>query len=97
MLSSIFLLRYRTEMTDAGMPTPALVLQMPMPTYCMCMTLLYINNLNGHSSGRGEKKLRQLLRIFSSLISLQSRHVLFALIKRMQFFLVPAFYPQNEP
>jgi hypothetical protein len=33
MQSGIFLLRYRTEMTDAGMPMPALVLRMPMPTY----------------------------------------------------------------
>jgi hypothetical protein len=33
MQSVIFLLRYRTEMTDAGMPMPALVLRMPMPTY----------------------------------------------------------------
>jgi hypothetical protein len=28
-----FLLRYWTEMTDAGMPLLALVLQMLMPTY----------------------------------------------------------------
>jgi hypothetical protein len=28
-----FLARYRTEMTDAGMPMPALVFKMPMPTY----------------------------------------------------------------
>jgi hypothetical protein len=27
------LVRYRTEMTDAGMPMPALVFWMPMPTY----------------------------------------------------------------
>jgi hypothetical protein len=33
MQSGIFLLRYRTEMTDAGMPMPALVLRMPMPNY----------------------------------------------------------------
>jgi hypothetical protein len=33
MQSGIFLLRYRTEMTDAGMPMPALVLRMPMPSY----------------------------------------------------------------
>jgi hypothetical protein len=26
-------MRYRTEMTDAGMPMPALVLRMPMPSY----------------------------------------------------------------
>jgi hypothetical protein len=28
-----FLLRYRTEMTDTGIPMPALVFWMPMPTY----------------------------------------------------------------
>jgi hypothetical protein len=33
MQSGIFLLRYRTEITDAGMPMPALVLRMPMPSY----------------------------------------------------------------
>jgi hypothetical protein len=33
MQSGIFLLRYRTEMTDAGMQMPALVLRMPMPNY----------------------------------------------------------------
>jgi hypothetical protein len=31
--SGIFLVRYRIEMTDAGMPMPALVFWMPMPTY----------------------------------------------------------------
>jgi hypothetical protein len=31
--SGIFLSRYRTEITDAGMPMPALVFWMPMPTY----------------------------------------------------------------
>jgi hypothetical protein len=31
--SGIFLARYRTEMADAGMPMPALVFWMPMPTY----------------------------------------------------------------
>jgi hypothetical protein len=33
MQSGIFLLQYRTEMTDARMPMAALVLRMPMPTY----------------------------------------------------------------
>jgi hypothetical protein len=33
MQSGIFLLRYRTEMTDDGKPMPALVLRMPIPTY----------------------------------------------------------------
>jgi hypothetical protein len=33
MQSGIFLLRYRTEMRDAGMPMPALVLRMLMPSY----------------------------------------------------------------
>jgi hypothetical protein len=31
--SGIFMVRYRTEMTDAGMPMPALVFWMPMPNY----------------------------------------------------------------
>jgi hypothetical protein len=31
--SGIFFVRYPTEMTDAGMPMPALVFWMPMPTY----------------------------------------------------------------
>jgi hypothetical protein len=29
----IFLVRYRTEIVDAGMPMPALVSAMPMPSY----------------------------------------------------------------
>jgi hypothetical protein len=29
----IFLIRYRTEMMDAGVPIPVLVFWMPMPTY----------------------------------------------------------------
>jgi hypothetical protein len=33
MQSGIFLLRYRNEMTDAGMPMPVFVLRKPMPTY----------------------------------------------------------------
>jgi hypothetical protein len=33
MQSGIFIIRYRTGMTDAGMPMPALVFRMPMPTY----------------------------------------------------------------
>jgi hypothetical protein len=33
MQSGIFLLRYRTEMTDGGILMPALVLRLPMPTY----------------------------------------------------------------
>jgi hypothetical protein len=33
MQSGIFLARYRTEMTDAGIPMPALIFWMPMPTY----------------------------------------------------------------
>jgi hypothetical protein len=31
--SGIFFIRYRTELMDAGMPMPALVFWMPMPTY----------------------------------------------------------------
>jgi hypothetical protein len=33
MQSGIFLVRYRTKLTDAGMPMPALVFWMPMPSY----------------------------------------------------------------
>ncbi len=33
--SGIFLVRYRTEIIDAGMPMPALVFWMPMPSYAM--------------------------------------------------------------
>jgi hypothetical protein len=33
MQSGIFLMRYQTEMTDAGMPMLVLVLRMPMPSY----------------------------------------------------------------
>jgi hypothetical protein len=33
--SGIFFARYRTEMADAGMPMPALVFWMPMPTYVL--------------------------------------------------------------
>jgi hypothetical protein len=31
--SGTFFTRYQTGMTDAGMPMPALVFRMPMPTY----------------------------------------------------------------
>ncbi len=31
--SSIFLVRYRTKIRDAGMPMPALVSSIPMPSY----------------------------------------------------------------
>jgi hypothetical protein len=31
--SAIFLVRYRTEIIDDGMPMPALVFSMPMPSY----------------------------------------------------------------
>jgi hypothetical protein len=31
--SGNFFTQYRTGMTDAGMPMPALVFRMPMPTY----------------------------------------------------------------
>ncbi len=31
--SGIFLVRYRTKVRDAGMPMPALVSSMPMPSY----------------------------------------------------------------
>jgi hypothetical protein len=31
--SSIFLVQYRTKIWDAGMPMPALVSSMPMPSY----------------------------------------------------------------
>jgi hypothetical protein len=31
--SGIFLVRYRTELVDAGMPMPALVFLLPMPSY----------------------------------------------------------------
>jgi hypothetical protein len=31
--SGIFLVRYRTDIIDAGMPMPALVSRMPMPSY----------------------------------------------------------------
>jgi hypothetical protein len=31
--SGIFLVRYRIEIIDAGMPMPALVSSMPMPSY----------------------------------------------------------------
>jgi hypothetical protein len=33
--SGIFLVRYRTEIIDAGMPMPELVSSMPMPSYAI--------------------------------------------------------------
>jgi hypothetical protein len=42
MQSGIFLLRYRTEMTGAGMPMPALVLLMPMPNYATGAVLVLV-------------------------------------------------------
>jgi hypothetical protein len=35
--SDIFFLRYRTGVMDAGMPMPALVFYMPMPTYAITL------------------------------------------------------------
>jgi hypothetical protein len=52
MQSGIFLIRYRTEMTDAGMPMPALVSWMPMPTY---------DNYAGANSRRKSPFLREIL------------------------------------
>jgi hypothetical protein len=37
MQSSIFLVRYQTKIRDAGMPMPALVSLMPMPSYEFCL------------------------------------------------------------
>jgi hypothetical protein len=37
MQSGIFLLRYRTKIRDAGMPMPALVSSMPMPSYAFLL------------------------------------------------------------
>ncbi len=39
--SSIFLVRYRTKIRDAGMPMPALVCSMPMPSYGNCRFYIY--------------------------------------------------------
>jgi hypothetical protein len=38
--SGIFLVRYLTEKIDAGMPMPALVFLMPMPSYGILESLL---------------------------------------------------------
>jgi hypothetical protein len=57
MQSDIFLLRYWTEMSEARMPMPALVLRMLMPTYGfnMCLNLSSFKNvaLLGSSVGAG--------------------------------------------
>jgi hypothetical protein len=37
--SSIFLVWYRTELVDAGMPMPALFFLMPMPSYALLQKL----------------------------------------------------------
>jgi hypothetical protein len=36
--SSSFFVRYRTEMMDAGMPMPALISSMSMPSYAISVT-----------------------------------------------------------
>jgi hypothetical protein len=41
--SGIFLVWYRTKIRDAGMPMPALVFWMPMPSYGSNQCLLYVN------------------------------------------------------
>jgi hypothetical protein len=38
MQSGILMVRYRAEMKDAGLPMPALVFWMPMPTYVFYTT-----------------------------------------------------------
>ncbi len=42
--SGIFLVRYRTKIRDAGMPMPALVFWMPMPSYgsCQCLNVVVV-------------------------------------------------------
>jgi hypothetical protein len=47
MQSGIFLFRYRTELVDAGMPMPALVFLMPMPSYACFKMVRIILVLNG--------------------------------------------------
>jgi hypothetical protein len=43
--SGIFLVRYRTKIQDAGMPMPALVSSMPMPSYAFLQCLDHLNFL----------------------------------------------------
>ncbi len=57
--SGIFLVRYRTNIWDAGMPMPALVSSMPMPSY-----VHYVHNTD-HTVGanrleRRRRKVRYL-------------------------------------
>jgi hypothetical protein len=39
--AGIFLVRYRTELVDAGMPMTALVILMPMPSYANLLDELF--------------------------------------------------------
>jgi hypothetical protein len=56
MQSGIFLLRYRTEMTDAGMPMPALVFRMPMPNYANSKRQEASNDSNENDNMQTEAK-----------------------------------------
>ncbi len=50
MQSGIFLVRYRTKIRDAGMPMPALVSSMPMPSYANHWLIIWIKwpeNISG--------------------------------------------------
>ena len=54
--SGIFLVRYRTKIRDAGMPMPALVSSMPMPSYACPFVFLQVS-----------KVLERLIRIHTNL------------------------------
>jgi hypothetical protein len=49
--SGIFLVRYRTEIRDAGMPMPALVSSMLMPSYGYYKNKNFLSTLEGSEQG----------------------------------------------
>jgi hypothetical protein len=59
--SDIFLVRYWTKMTDAGMQMPALVFRLPMPTYG------HMAGVQDHTAARNDKQLQRFIGFFEFL------------------------------
>jgi hypothetical protein len=62
MQSGIFLVLYRYKIMDAGMPMPALVSSMPMPSYANREDILYV--LQSSNSTRRQCELYRRNKIF---------------------------------
>jgi hypothetical protein len=76
--SGIFLVRYRTTIRDAGMPMPALVSSMPMPSFALLPRYLFARCCGdpGHCTNSEDSGHRSaLLAVFIPLRSVLIRHL----------------------